>query len=154
MGAGVGVLGVCSGGWEAQLGEQGGIELLCAVCLCSDTISHNHLHWTGVEKHASENGSELILDQWKCGKIIQRSLVNNRLILWVVSQLKENTSLLLCHTYIVVKPLMPFLLMLSPVVFFSIFLTLSLLTVFGFVLIVDKRKKSNLFSTCVWHKGW
>lgn len=40
---GVGVLGVCSGGWEAQLGEQGGTELLCAVCLCGDTISHDHL---------------------------------------------------------------------------------------------------------------
>lgn len=51
----MGVLGVCSGGWEAVLGEHSGIELLCSVCLCSDTISHDHLSRIGVEKHASEN---------------------------------------------------------------------------------------------------
>lgn len=43
LGSRGGGLGVCSGGWEAELGEHSGIELLCLVCLCSDTIGHDHL---------------------------------------------------------------------------------------------------------------
>lgn len=44
-GAGVGAPGVCVGGWEAVMGEHGGTEPLCSVCLHSDIASR--LGWGG-----------------------------------------------------------------------------------------------------------
>lgn len=51
----MGVLGVWSGGWETVLEEHSGIELLCTVCLCGDTIGHDHLGQIWGGKHASKN---------------------------------------------------------------------------------------------------
>ncbi len=60
---GVGVLGVCGGGWEAVLGEHSGTELLCTVRLCSDTISHHHGRGD-MEKHLMKLWSTETFNQW------------------------------------------------------------------------------------------